>query len=84
MRLRITILTTKFTKIFLLKLSYKTHVLNLMLFQGEMVNFFLKNEALRRESVKITSMPLIVPNNYILNMSWKVNIYHHYHSTIIK
>ena len=34
------ILTNKFNKIFLLKLSYKTHVSNLMHFQEEMVNIF--------------------------------------------
>ena len=32
--------TRKFNKIFLLKLSYKTHVSNWMRFQGEMVDFF--------------------------------------------
>ena len=30
----------------------KTHLLNLMHFQVEIVHFFLKNEALRHESVK--------------------------------
>ena len=45
-----TILTRKFNKTFL---SYKTHVLNLMHFEGEMVNFFLKIEAQKCERVKI-------------------------------
>ena len=42
-----TILTRKFSKIFLLKLSYKAHVSNLMMhFQDEMTRlFFLQNKA---------------------------------------
>ena len=53
-----TILTKKCNKIFLLKLSYKkkTHVLNFMHFQEEMVHFFLKNKALRSEGVKVWTM----------------------------
>ena len=47
-----TILTRKFTKIFVLQLLLKTHVSNWMHFQGEIDQFFLKNEALRSESVK--------------------------------
>ena len=46
-----TILTRKFNMIFLLNCHTKTDVSNMMQFLGEMVHFFLKNEALRSESV---------------------------------
>ena len=48
-----TILTRKFNNIFFLKLSYKISCVKFDAFQGEMVYFFLKNEALRSESVTI-------------------------------
>ena len=37
----------------------KTHVTNLMHFQGEMVHCFLKNEALRGESVKFNHIHVL-------------------------
>ena len=41
-----------FLKTFFVKIVIKkTHVLNLMYFQGELFHFFLKNKALRSESV---------------------------------
>ena len=46
-----TILSRKFTKIFLLKLLYKTYVSNLMHFQEKWFIFFLKKKVLGSESV---------------------------------
>ena len=48
----ITILTSKILLKFLVKITIKkSHVQNLMHFQEEMFNFFLKNKALRNDSV---------------------------------
>ena len=47
-------LKRKYCQIFLLKLSYKESCVKFDAFKEEMVHFFLKNNELRNESVKLT------------------------------
>ena len=53
------ILTGKYTKIFLLKLSYKNSYVKFGVFSMRNNYFFLKIEALRSESVKINKRGLL-------------------------
>ena len=70
----------KFNKIFLLKLSYKNSCVKFDAFQGKNVNFSLKNETLRRESVKIIyidtkifDLKLVSINYLIKNLQYNSN-----------
>ena len=73
-----TILTGKFNKIFLLKLSHKNSWVMLMHFQGETVHFFFKNKTLRSESINLQCYIIIIiikqnQNTFRLHWSLKTN-----------